>query len=342
MGKKILSVSIAAYNVASTLEEALIPFTDEKIRDSVDVMIVDDGSKDETAEIALRYEKAFPGTFRLLTKENGGWGSTLNVGMKNACGKYFKQLDGDDYYSQENLEDFLKFLGETDADLVYSPFVTFDDATGGIIRILGAYSGYYSFFPLNKTIPLSECDNFIPAMHALTVKTDVLQENKISIMEHCFYTDVEYVLKTYNMCRTVTFFEKPIYYYRLARNGQSMSQTGVRKHYNDHQRMLMSMIEYYQKKVTNEHTKKIFEKRLLEVCNMQYIFYFALKSTPKHKRELRNFDRVLKQNYPLFYNQINGRQVSLLRKTSFWGYSLVSWQKMKKDKRLKQNIFEGV
>ena len=326
MGEKILSVSIAAYNVASTLEEALIPFTDEKIRDSVDVMIVDDGSKDETAEIALRYEKTFPGTFRLLTKENGGWGSTLNVGMKNACGKYFKQLDGDDYYSRENLEDFLKFLGETEADLVYSPFVTFDDATGGIIRILGAYSGYYSFFPLNKTIPLSECDNFIPAMHAITVKTDVLQQNKISIMEHCFYTDIEYISFPIVYVNDVNFLDYSIYQYRIGLEGQSVSDEGFRKHYKDQLRVVDRILEFYTINKENGLSKEkaTFLFNILKaLINTQYGIFFKLDNTEQTKHELIAFDTKLKQTNSMLYESAKGKRVVLLRKLKFKMFGLI-------------------
>ena len=97
MTEKILSVSIAAYNVQDTLAEALVPFTAEGIREYVDVMIVNDGSNDNTAAIASEYVNQYPDTFRLINKKNGGWGSTLNVGVQEAKGKYLKQLDGDDF-----------------------------------------------------------------------------------------------------------------------------------------------------------------------------------------------------------------------------------------------------
>ena len=339
--EKLLSISIAAYNVEKTLHEALEPFLDKTIRDFLDVMIIDDGSKDNTAKIAKEYEDKYPNTFRLISKKNGGWGSTLNTGMKEARGKYFKQLDGDDYYSHENLRAFIDFLKTIDADMIQSPFITFSDNKGEILHEYGTYEGTYSLFPMGKTIALEDCDNFIPAMHSITVRTKILQENDITITEHCFYTDVEFVLKAFNHCKTIAFFERPVYYYRLARNGQSMSQAGVRKNYKDHQKMLFTMLEYYKNSVTKDYVKKVFEDRLDGVCNMQYIFYFALECTSKQKSELIEFDNKLKLDYPDFYYRVLGRQVNFLRKTKFFGYWLVARQKMYKDKKLKRNIFEG-
>ena len=341
MAQKVLSVSIAAYNVQSTLEAALLPFTDSEVRDKLDVMIINDGSTDRTAEIAQHYVNRYPDTFRLINKKNGGWGSTLNTGFQCAIGKYFKQLDGDDFFSPENLNDFLNFLDKRDEDMVYTPYVTFEDQTGAAIRVVGGYFGNYRFFPLEKTVNLKECSGFCPAMHCLTIRTDILKNNPILITEHCFYTDVEYVLKAYNYCETITFAKWPIYWYRLARSGQSMSRKGVQKHYRDHQKMLITMLEYLNTAVTKEYVAEVIRNRLLGVCNMQYIFYFALECTKKQKDELREFDKLLKDKYPYFYKEIDGKQIVLLRKTHFNGYKIIAMQKMNKDKRLKQNIFEG-
>ena len=79
MSQKILTVSIAAYNVSNYLDEALKPFVESAYRDNLEVLIIDDGSKDNTAEIARSYQEKYPDIFKLVSKENGGWGSTLNT-----------------------------------------------------------------------------------------------------------------------------------------------------------------------------------------------------------------------------------------------------------------------
>ena len=339
--EKILSVSIAAYNVEKTLREALDPFLSEGIREYVDVMIVNDGSKDSTPDIALEYQNMYPDTFRLINKENGGWGSTLNVGMKNARGKYFKQLDGDDFFSHENLADFIQFLSQTDADYVHSPYVTYEDGTGGIIKQHGMYEWGYWNFPLDKTIDIEECDALYPAMHSATIKTSVLKENNITILEHCFYTDNEFVYKSFNCCNTIAFYEKTVYWYRLARDGQSMSITGVRKHYQDHLKMLKTMVDYYNEEVKTDFKKMVIGRRIEGICDFMYIFFFALECTAEQKKEIKEYDEWLLTTAPNFYHKIKGRQVNLLRKTKFFGYKVIAAQKMRKDKRLKRNLFEG-
>lgn len=340
--EKVLSVSIAAYNIATTLREVLNPFLMDNVRDRVDVMIIDDGSKDDTAKIAMEYQNQYPQTFRLISKQNGGWGSTLNTGMRAAVGKYFKQLDGDDYFSYENLPDFLNYLEKTDSDIVHTPFVTYSDASGGILNVLNdfGWKDYYSY-PKEKTILLSECPSIRPEMHNFAVKSKIVQAHDITITEHCFYTDVEFCLKVFSVCKTISFYERPIYYYRLAFSGQSMGLGGIRKHYRENQKMLMGMLDYYSNEITEPWVKEMVFKRLSAVCELMYRMYFAQKCTKTQKKELIEFDRTLKEDYIEFYNSVKTRPVRILRKTKFFGYWLIGHWKMNRDRHWKINFFEG-
>ena len=130
---KILSVSVAAYNVESTLRETLDAFVASGVLDDVDVMTVDDGSSDGTAKLAQEYVDRYPDTFRLISKENGGWGSTVNAGIQNARGKYFRQVDGDDYYNPHNMPAYIQSLRDCETDMVITPYVSYDDATREIL-----------------------------------------------------------------------------------------------------------------------------------------------------------------------------------------------------------------
>ena len=343
MADCVLSVSIAAYNVSATLDQALEPFLNKDVLPYIDVMIVDDGSKDDTAEIARRYESQFPESFRLISKENGGWGSTVNTGIAEAKGKYFKQLDGDDHFSYENLPGFIAFLQTTDADMIHTPFIQFKDGTG---EVIGEKAGYdsdgCSRAALHQTVRIDACGDYFPAMHCLTVKTEILRRNNIRITEHCFYTDLEYTIKTYNCCETICFYQEPIYYYRLARNGQSMSISGARKHYKDHMRMLKNILRFSRDEVLDPYKKANIDTRVLLACVWQYHFFFALERTGEEKRELQEFDAFLKNEYPDVYEKVNGKPIKLLRKTHFTGYKILASLKMQKDKRLKRFFYEGI
>ncbi len=334
MENKILSVSIAAYNVEKTLDEVLTPFCNINNKEILDVMIIDDGSKDRTSEIALEYVKKYPDMFRLIKKGNGGWGSTLNTGFKEARGKYFKQLDGDDFFSLENMDDFLEYLKKVDADMIYSPFVMFEDKTNAITRVCD----WCSFFERDTIYYLDEGLSFVPNMHSITVKVDILRKNEITITEHCFYTDVEFIIKAYNCCETMLYYEKPIYYYRTANEGQSTSVNGLKRDYKDHEKMLFCIIDYYKHNAFEEQKRRNIRQRIIDACNMQYGIYCILTQNKKHKKDFMNLDARLKE-YPEFYDGVRGRFISLLRRFDFAGYAVISRLKANRDRKNKWNVF---
>ena len=118
--QKLLTVIVPVYKVEQYINKCLdslivSPHWMEKL----EVIIVNDGTPDNSAEMSREYVKRFPETFRQIDKENGGHGSAWNVGLKEATGKYLRFLDSDDWL--ENLDRLMSILMETDADLVLNP-----------------------------------------------------------------------------------------------------------------------------------------------------------------------------------------------------------------------------
>ena len=124
--EKLLTVSVAAYNGAATLQKALESclVADESLQALLDVIIIDDGSTDGTAALAQAFVQAHPGSFRLVSKVNGGYGSTLNTAVELASGRYFRTLDCDDWYDTNALQTLLRRLQNCTADAVYTNYRT--------------------------------------------------------------------------------------------------------------------------------------------------------------------------------------------------------------------------
>ena len=110
MDEKILTVTIPSYNVEAYLEDCLESFVNSEVMDDIEVLIVNDGSSDNTVKIAQRYVDKYENTFRLINKENGGHGSTINTGVREAKGKYFKVVDGDDWVDTRSFIHLVKVL----------------------------------------------------------------------------------------------------------------------------------------------------------------------------------------------------------------------------------------
>jgi len=105
---KVLSVAIPCYNSAEYMSkaiESLIPGGED-----IEIIIVNDGSKDDTLKIAREYEKKFPTMIKVVDQENGGHGEAVNAGIRNATGIYYKVVDSDDWVDEEALYKVLEQL----------------------------------------------------------------------------------------------------------------------------------------------------------------------------------------------------------------------------------------
>ena len=129
MEEKILTIVIPSYNVEEYLDECLQSFINSSVMNDVEVLIINDGSLDSTPDIAIKYQEQYPDTFRLINKENGGHGSTINTGVAEAKGKYFKVVDGDDWVNTQSFVELVMRLKKTDIDLVASQYTWINHTT---------------------------------------------------------------------------------------------------------------------------------------------------------------------------------------------------------------------
>jgi len=121
---KILTIIIPSYNMEKYLDNCCKSLLlSENILKKIEIIIVNDGSKDNTSVIAHEYQNKYPDSFFVIDKQNGNYGSCINIGLKNAHGKYIKILDADDTFKTENFENYIKLLEENDVDLIISDFI---------------------------------------------------------------------------------------------------------------------------------------------------------------------------------------------------------------------------
>lgn len=324
---KILSISIAAYNIEKYIKTTVGSLLHDDILDKLEILIISDGSTDKTVQLGREFERDFPNTVKVIEKENGGWGSTVNTSIQNATGKYFKLLDGDDQVITENMPQFIQYLEANDFDLVLTPYIEFIDETGVLKEKItnGEFAeGGITASNLPENVKLD--------MHECCFKTELLKKNQIHITEKCFYTDIEFVIKGLSVTETIGFLDKTIYKYRVASSEQSMSVNGFRKHYKEHLKMLYSMLEFEKSYLGNGNIKNAIQSRLKLVVMMQYNIFFLLKPDACKKKEVILFDKNLKQKYKKYYN-VPMKKVVLLRKSNFWLYPYLCKVYLKKEGR---------
>ena len=323
MQNKVLSISIASYNTEHCIEETVSSLIVEKeYLDKLDIIIVNDGSKDNTSEIAHKLENEFPDTIRVIDKDNGGYGSTINASLSIAKGKYYKLLDGDDWYKTENLIAFIDFLDRSDADLIVTPYyeVKKDDL------LIDNHAGISC---QKESIEKIEWNNQPILMHEIAVKTEVLKSSGKTIAEKCFYTDSEYAFYCLFYSKSISRANIPIYRYRLGAEGQSVSIEGIRKHYSDLPVVAERLFKCFED--NNTAAKTGTKREILEICirnitHHTYRAYMLLKNPKLKKQELKNLDQKIRTEYPYSYLIGNkSKLVSTVRHFRFIGYQLLCY-----------------
>lgn len=322
---KILTISIAAYNVERYIRKALDSLIDESIINDLEIFVVDDGGTDGTLKIAQEYAKQYPQAIFPIHKENGGYGSTINWSVEHASGKYFKLLDGDDWFDKEGLVVLLNHLKESNADMVLNPNIKIYEEDGTqYIRdnASGLSAGEYNIEDINIPGSIN--------MHSLTYRTKLLRNSNLHITEHCFYTDTEFVLFPLEHVNRVLVMHEPVYMYRIGVSEQSMGYNGIRKHFPDHKVVLDRIFELYNKVEDKEKTFATWiYYRLMVECRNHYRYFCVLPMSVMNFRELKNYDKKLKC-WPVLYKDVceDSKMVKLLLQSKLTLYPLCClWMK---------------
>lgn len=318
---KVLTLTIPSYNVEKYLEKTLDSFIDEHILEDIEVLIVDDGSKDRTAEIGKSYEEKYPNTFRLISKENGGHGSTINRGIIEARGKYFKVVDGDDWVKTEEFVKLVQGLKETDAEFVVTNYSEVNDQTMEETLI------DYPVFAGKDEWDFQEiADKEIIPMHPLVIRTDILKEHEIRMTEHCFYVDNEYTTFPIPYVNKVKYLPYNVYMYRLALATQSVSMKGFQNHIKDHSKVVISLLEFLKrcrKEGIPEYKLNYIAERTAITVGTQAGIYASFPLKANMKEEFISFDQMVKRADMQVYelSDSKGHVLHWLRKSGFKGYA---------------------
>lgn len=288
--RKILTISIAGYNVEQFIENTLDSLLITEILEDIEILVCDDGGTDTTASIVKQYEDRYPQTVKLIHKSNGGYGSVINTNVNHATGKYFKQLDGDDWFESSNLIGFISFLKSVDADYIITPVIEFNEESKHK-TLKNRFVEFNEKYDLNA----KDFNNF-SSMHESTFKTSILKSMNLNITEHCFYTDTEYVISVIPFVNSVWFFNNPIYVYRIGREGQSVSLEGIKKHYKDHEIVFWKNLEVYKQLEGNK--KRFVLYRLRKELATHFKYYCLLPLSLNNFRGLCKFYENVKTKCP--------------------------------------------
>ena len=305
---KVLSVVIPAFNIEKYIDETLQSFIASAVFSELEILIVNDGSVDGTKIKAESYSNKYPNNIRLINKENAGHGSTINVGIKEATGKYFKVVDGDDWVDSEGLVRVVEKLKTETADM----------AVTGYTRVINKESKSLYEIVTEKNVENDVlysfdeiCKQMEPAVfHSIIYKTQILKNNNVVIDEKCYYVDQEYITYPIIYIDTIIFYRDNLYMYRLGEEGQSVSRISLQKNIKQLIRVSKNVSAYLmEKKESISDTKYSYLTNVAKGTNEAVIS--TLGSLPDNKREnerqIKRFDIEAKRINEDVFNCVGDR-----------------------------------
>lgn len=218
--EKLLSIIIPTYNMEAYLNRCLDSLLVGELQETLDILVVNDGSKDRSSEIAHTYSDRFPNSFRVIDKPNGNYGSCINAALPLAVGKYVKVLDSDDYFDTKALLTFLERLKTIDADAVLCNFTNEFMATGERQEVRLDYADGEAINPDEREVQFYE-------MYSLAYRTSLFRGMDYVQTEGHSYTDVEWVFYPLFLLKGFVFVDVNLYQYQIGREGQTVNPAVV-------------------------------------------------------------------------------------------------------------------
>lgn len=327
---KLLTVAIPCYNSQAYMAhaiESILP-----AGNAVEIIIVDDGSKDDTLQIAQDYERRYPDIVRAVHKENGGHGDAVMTGVRNASGRYFKVLDSDDWFDTEAFARTLNHLralterGET-VDLFMANYVY--DKAGAKHKFVVRYT---HAFPEDQPFGWDDVRHFRVGqyiqMHSITYRTELLRECGLELPKHTFYVDELYAYVPLKDVHRMYYVNENVYHYFIGREDQSVQEDIMIRRIDQNLLVHRLMVSTVKLSEVQNRRQRAYMIRYLEIITSVCSVMLIKADTPEaHQKKRALWANIAQQQpdvYVILKRRFLGRYTNLPgrlgRRTTLMGY----------------------
>lgn len=306
---KLLTVAIPCYNSQEYMARAIDSLLTGQ--DDIEIIIINDGSKDKTKEIADDYVKSYPSIVRAIHKENGGHGSGVNMGLKHATGLYYKVVDSDDWVDEAALKSIIDKLKEMVAadkgpDMFISNYVY--EKVGRDKKKVIDYNGALpkeTIFTWDDIKRFKASQNII--MHSVIYKTQLIKDCNLELPEHTFYVDNIFVYVPLPYVKTMYYLDVDLYRYFIGRDDQSVNEANMIRQVDQQLQVTKIMLESHElRNIKSKKLQKYMVKYLvmmLTICSVLLVKEGSEESLKK-KDELWN---DLKEKDSWLFSEVRSR-----------------------------------
>ncbi len=305
--------------------------------EDVEILVVDDGSSDGTAEIADEYEKSYPGIVKAIHKENGGHGDAINTGLEHASGLFFKCVDSDDWVDADAYRKVLAKLrellyGDTMLDMMVCNFV-YDKKGARHKKVMT----YRFALPENKLITWDKVRKFHKGqyllMHSVIYRTKLLRDCGLCLPKHTFYCDNIFVFEPLPFVKTIYYLNVNFYRYFIGRDDQSVNEKVMIGRVDQQIKITKIMIDFLAGRNIPNRKLRNYMVSYLEIMMTVSSIMLIRADTEEALEKKEELWRYLGEKDGFLFMKIRygilGRTMNLPgkhgRKLSVAGYKLAHW-----------------
>ena len=327
---KLLTIAVPCYNSQEYMSKCVDSLLEGG--EDVEIIIVDDGSKDDTGKIADEYAKKYPTIVKAIHQENGGHGEGVNTGLRNATGLYYKVVDSDDWVAKKpymKLLDILRKSVEEEAglDMLISNYV-YDKVGAHHKKVMS----YRNVLPKNRYFTWDEVGHFRPSqyilMHSVIYRTQLLRDCKLELPKHTFYVDNIFVFNPLPYVKKMYYTDVVFYHYFIGRDDQSVNEANMIKRIDQQLTVNKLIISYFDEDKISE---KKCEKYMRNYANIMMTIsssFLILSGDPANyekKKELWKYladenpklNKIIKKTFLGFAMSKDGAVWRFIQKTGY-------------------------
>ena len=331
---KYITFTIPSYNSQDYMRHVIDNLV--AVGDDIEVIIVNDGSKDDTGKIADEYEKKYPTIVKAIQKENGGHGSGVMAGLHAATGLYYKVIDSDDWVETKDVITMIdlikKHMSEgAEIDLYITNYV-YEHASDNSQFSMN----YRKYLPIDTVFSWNDIKRIgletVFLMHSLMYKTEKLRESGMNLPSHTFYVDDIYAYVPLPFMKNLYYHDLDFYHYFIGRADQSINYDTMCKRYEQQMRVFKIMFESNSLEKLKTFPKHLYQYMWQFLMIIGAITFMTIIGTKEDKETrkivFKEFQKELKGIDKKLFNKLRYRTL-LIVAFIIPGYNLKSFASRK-------------
>ena len=306
---KYITFTVPCYNSQDYMRKCIDNLV--AVGDDIEVIIVNDGSKDDTGKIADEYQKKYPTIVKAIQKENGGHGSGVMAGIKNATGIFYKVVDSDDWVDTEDVITMLDLVKQhlkegVNIDLYITNYVYEHAKDNSTFEM-----HYRKCLPIDKVFTWKEMKHVkletVFLMHSLMYRLATLKESGMELPNHTFYVDDIYAYVPLPYVKNVYYHDLDLYHYFIGREGQSINYDTMCRRYEQQMRVFEIMFSSFSLDKLKSFDRPLYKYMYQFLMIIAAVTIMTIIGTKENKKER-------KAAFKAYWKKMDGIDKKLCRK----------------------------